>query len=145
MQYYYRREDQKVGPMPWDALVEIAKKGTLRPTDEIWADDWESWKVASSVSGLLVAEPTAGRPLGADLFVRTLVPVGLSGWAIAAGYLALFSFFLIPAPFALLTGILAVRSIKKHPEKRGMGRACFGIVMGVLGTGLLLATLFLRK
>jgi hypothetical protein len=38
------------------------------------------------------------------------------------------------APFALLTGILAVADIRRHSDKHGMGRAIFGIVMGVLGT-----------
>ena len=39
---------------------------------------------------------------------------------------------MIFAPFALITGILAVLDIKKNPEKHGMGRAIFGIVMGTL-------------
>jgi predicted acyltransferase len=70
--------------------------------------------------------------------MRALLPVGRSGWAIAAGYLGLFSFLVVPAPLALLTGLLAVRDIKRHPEKHGMGRAGFGIVIGILGTGLLI-------
>jgi ribosomal protein L40E len=74
-----------------------------------------------------------------DRVLRMLVPVGRSGWAIAAGYAALFSVLLVPAPLALLFGILAVRDIKSNPEKIGMGRAIFGIVMGVLFTvGLIL-------
>ena len=68
----------------------------------------------------------------ADSALRMLLPVCRSGWAIASGYLALFSVLLVFAPFALLTGILAVRDIKNHPEKHGLGRAWFGIVMGAL-------------
>jgi len=63
-----------------------------------------------------------------------LLPVGRSGLAIAAGYLGLFAVLLVPAPFALLLGGLAVRDIRRHPDKHGMGRAVFGIVMGVLGS-----------
>jgi DNA-directed RNA polymerase subunit RPC12/RpoP len=66
--------------------------------------------------------------------MRMLLPVGRSGWAIASGYLGLFSVLLVFAPFALLTGILAVADIRRHSDKHGMGRAIFGIVMGVLGT-----------
>jgi hypothetical protein len=47
----------------------------------------------------------------------------------------------VPAPFALLTGILAVVDIRKHSEKHGMGRAVFGIVMGALGTIGLMAVI----
>lgn len=68
--------------------------------------------------------------------MRMLMPVGRSGWAIAAGYAGLFSFILIGAPFALIFGILGIREIRKSRStdqpKFGMGRAIFGIVMGAL-------------
>ena len=66
--------------------------------------------------------------------MRMLLPVGRSGLAIAAGYVGLFAVLGVPAPFALLLGILAIIDIRKHPEKHGMGRAVFAIVMGVLGS-----------
>ncbi len=81
--------------------------------------------------------------IGQDPAMRMLLPVGLSGWAIAAGYLGLVSVLAVPGPFALLTGILAIREIHRNPKKHGMGRAVFGIVMGTLGTAFLLFVLFL--
>ncbi len=72
--------------------------------------------------------------IGQDAGIRMLLPVGRSGWAIASGYLGLISILLIPAPLALLTGILAIREIRRNPKKHGMGRAIFGIVMGALFT-----------
>jgi len=80
--------------------------------------------------------------LGDDPAVRMLLPVGRSGWAIASGYLGLISVLLVPAPFALLTGILAVREMIRNPKKHGMGRAVFGMIMGSLGTLALLFILF---
>lgn len=85
--------------------------------------------------------PTGPRKMGDDAGVRMLLPVGRSIWAIIAGYLGLFAVLLLPAPFALLTGVLAVRDIRKsrdtpHP-KHGMGRAIFGIIMGTLGSIIL--------
>ncbi len=80
--------------------------------------------------------------LGDDAGMRVLLPVGRSGWAIASGYLGLISVLLIPAPFALLTGILAIREMSRNPKKHGMGRAIFGIVMGsIFSLGLLLLLL----
>jgi hypothetical protein len=70
--------------------------------------------------------------------MRLLLPVGRSGWAIAAGYLGLISVLCIPAPLALLAGILAIRDMRRNPKLHGMGRAVFGIVMGTLGTIFLL-------
>ena len=68
---------------------------------------------------------------------RWMLPVGRSGWAIAAGYAGLFALLLIPAPIALVLGIGAVLDIRRNPKKRGMGRAVFGILTGTLGTGVL--------
>ncbi len=93
-------------------------------------------------------EPTTGPPplpvqpqLGDDFGTRLLLPVGRSGWAIAAGYLGLFSLIIVPAPVALVVALIAIRDIRKSRHaphrKYGMGRAIFGLVMGLLGTALI--------
>lgn len=64
--------------------------------------------------------------------MRMILPVGRSGFAIAAGYAGLFSVLCFPAPVALILGILAIIDIKRHPEKLGMGRAVFAVIMGGL-------------
>ncbi len=69
--------------------------------------------------------------VGDSALMRAILPVGRSWWAIASGYLAL---FIITAPLAVITGILAVRDIRRDPHKHGMGRAIFGIVFGGLVT-----------
>ena len=61
-----------------------------------------------------------------------ILPVGRSRWAIIAGYLGLLSFIPGVGIVAIATGLLAVRDIKRNPEKRGIVRAIFGIVLGVL-------------
>ena len=82
------------------------------------------------------------RDIGEDAGMRMLLPVGRSGWAIAAGYLGLLSVLCVPAPFALLTAILAMREMRRDPKKHGMGRAVFGLIMGAIGTlGLVIVIL----
>jgi hypothetical protein len=85
------------------------------------------------------AELTAEEPerTPEDPALRWVLPVGRSGWAIAAGYLGLFSLLILPGPLALWAGIMAVRDLRRHPEKRGMGRAIFGIIMGGLATAFM--------
>jgi hypothetical protein len=51
--------------------------------------------------------------------------------------LGLFSLLILPGPLALWAGIMAVRDLRRHPEKRGMGRAIFGIIMGGLATAFM--------
>ena len=70
--------------------------------------------------------------------MRLLLPVGRSFWAIAAGYAGLFAVLFLPAPIALILGIIAIYDIKTHPKRHGMGRAIFGVVMGAIFTVLLL-------
>jgi len=78
----------------------------------------------------------------ADPSMRWLIPIDRSGWAIAAGYLGLFSFFGgFLGPVAVIVPIIAIRDIKKHPDRHGMGRAIFGLIAGVLGTIILVFVL----
>jgi hypothetical protein len=72
--------------------------------------------------------------IGDDPAIRMLLPVGRSGLSIAAGYAGLFSLIPVFAPIAVLLGALAIYDLKKHPKKRGMGRAIFGLVMGIVCT-----------
>jgi hypothetical protein len=85
---------------------------------------------------------TAPQNLGDNAGMRLLLPVGQSGWAIAAGYMGLFAMMVFPAPLALILGIVALWDIRKSitsgPRKHGTGRAVFGLLMGVLGTSVLI-------
>lgn len=69
-----------------------------------------------------------------DEGLHYVIPINTSGLAIAAGYVGLISPLCLPAPFALLLGILALRHLKKNPKLHGKGRAIFAIAMGLLFT-----------
>ncbi|NOG54697.1 MAG: DUF4190 domain-containing protein [Planctomycetes bacterium] len=69
--------------------------------------------------------------------LKGILPVNTSILAIVAGYLGLFSLLLVFAPFALLCGILAVVDLNRRPGRYGHVRAWFGIIMGLLGSLLL--------
>ena len=149
MTWLVRAGEQQLGPLSEADLQSWAKAGRLRPSDLVWRAGMPAWLPAGQVPELAphvaAAVVVPASAIGDDPMMRALLPVGRSGWAIAAGYLALFSVLLVPAPFALLTGILAIRDIRRNPKKHGMGRAVFGIVMGSLGTILLVALFVLRK
>ncbi|HJZ54471.1 MAG TPA: DUF4190 domain-containing protein [Gemmataceae bacterium] len=69
-----------------------------------------------------------------DPAMRYLLPVNTSVLAILAGYAGLFAVLCVPAPIALVLGILALVQLKKNPELHGHGRAIFAIVMGIIFT-----------
>jgi hypothetical protein len=74
------------------------------------------------------------QPLSENAGMRAILPIGRSGYAIAAGYLGILYVIPFVGPFAILFGAIAIRHIKANPQRHGMGRAIFGIVMGALGT-----------
>jgi len=134
------------GPHPEDHVIAWARSGQLAPHDLVWCAGMPGWRPAGGTQPFAGAFPmvpayaTAGVPscapppsrMGDDPVLRAILPVGRSGWAIAAGYLGLFAVLVLPAPFALAAGIRAVIDIKHDPHKHGMGRAVFGIVMGAV-------------
>src|SRR5262245_54304827 len=78
--------------------------------------------------------PLRPRPVDDDAaessVARAILPIGRSGWAIAAGYLGLFAVLPIFCLIALGVGIWAMRDLRRHPHKGGRGRAIFAIIMG---------------
>lgn len=149
MSWYYTSAGVQLGPVPEETLRSLAVSGRLLPSDLVWKEGMPGWQPVGSIPGLLSAAPGGPPPLqqpyavapplpprfapaGADPALRWVLPVGRSGWAIASGYLGIFSLLGIFAPFAVITGLLAFREIKKNPQLGGRGRAVFGIVMGSL-------------
>ena len=106
------------------------------------ADEYAGQSGPCAACGKTITVPPLVRPMppniGDDPLLRMLIPVGRSALAIAAGYAGLFALVMFPAPIALVLGILAVRDIRRHPEKHGMGRAVFGLVMGAIFTLVLI-------
>lgn len=88
-----------------------------------------------SISQLPPSQPPAQ---AFDPALKYVIPIGRSGLAIAAGYVGLFSIILLPAPLAVVLGIMALVDIKNHPDKLGKGRAWFGIIAGTIGSILLI-------
>ena len=73
--------------------------------------------------------------------LKGILPTQTSGWAIAAGYLGLFSLLAVPGPLAVVCGIIALKKLRIHPEQRGHVRALIGLVLGSLGSLVLVIAL----
>jgi hypothetical protein len=163
MSWYYLKGGEQIGPISWEDLFRAAQARQFGPPDMVWGPGLATWQPAGSIPGLFQApappvaaapassparpapapgpQPVAraARPAGDDPVMRMVLPVGRSPWAIAAGYLGLFSLLLLPAPFAVATGLLALHDIRSDPTKHGKGRAIFGITLGAIGTLALVA------
>ncbi len=134
-------------PCTAEELREMLTSGTIQPSTLVWKQGMPQWVAAGACPELVppgtVLPPPLPvaqaympppNPIANDAAMRMLIPVGRSGWAIAAGYCGLFALIPILAPIAIIVSIVALRDLKKHPESHGKGRAIFGLVMGCLFT-----------
>ncbi len=174
MRWYYLRDGRAVGPVGIDQLMFEANLHRLAPEDLVRSEAMADWVPAASVAELF-ANVTSGSvpgaapdgvvapqssPVAQDPLMRMMLPVGRSGWAIAAGYVALLAMFpafalalvflgdrnlawnwpnvgfgaalLAPTVIALLLAWLARRDLRRHPEKHGGGRVVFTIIVACL-------------
>lgn len=137
-----------IGPVPHWQMVQWAAQGVISPTTPVKLGSSADWQPAGQGLGLVFGGPPpqqagqdypwASQPEKGFSALDLVAPVRADPLAVLAGYLGLFSVILIAAPISLVVGILAIKSLKKHPGKTGKGRAWFGLIMGVIFTPLLL-------
>jgi len=164
MATYIRRDHQRLGPFDDSEVLAGLRDHKYFADDLGWREGMADWKPLrdlypdeplpppipppASPPPIPIPPPSQLKRLGDDATMRMLLPVGRSAWAIAAGYLGLFSLIVLPAPLALIVSIIALWDIHRsrsspHP-KHGKGRATFGLVMGTLGTLVILFVYFGR-
>lgn len=143
MQYAIARNGQHLGSFPESEARAGLAHGRFSFSDLAWTQGMTEWRYLGEL--LNVGTPLGFPPppsMEDSAGMRMLLPVGRSGWAIAAGYLGLCSLAVFPAPIALIFSLVAVYDIRKsnasgQSKKYGMGRAIFGLIAGLIGTLLL--------
>src|SRR3954471_11457956 len=110
-QWYHGRAGKQSGPIDEVALRSMIASGQVLPSDLAWTEGMSGWSPVGSLPQF-ASQPMAAPPpipnslnyqgplpppprnpddIGQNAGIRMLLPVGRSGWAIAAGYLGLFS------------------------------------------------------
>jgi len=131
----------------WDHMQQIAmeslKDSNMPLTGQFLSERWKQrlvypgrrWRVCDQcfppLLQYLPKNPAATAQVN-DPVLGWVVPVYTSPWAIFAGYAGLCSPIFIPAPIALILGIIALRHIRANPHLGGRGRAIFAIIMGTI-------------
>jgi hypothetical protein len=121
--WFYEQDDGRHGPHTLLEMRELVQGGVIRRSTRVWPPNGEPGSAADIVA-LLSAPPTNA---GLDY----LVPVNRSGWAIAAGYLGLFSFIPGFCYAGAVVSLYAAIHLKRHPESRGWGRVITGLVISI--------------
>lgn len=152
--YRVSRAGKIVGEFELPQVKQMFEAGLLQPTDHAWTAGMQDWQALAVLFPAMSPPPpplpprapaspppaASAQPAAPNAALALVVPLGRSGWAILAGYLGLLSLLVLPAPFAILCGVLAIKDINKNPHKLGLVRAWFGIIAGSLA---LLVTLLL--
>lgn len=144
--YSVSRNGKVVGTFEYDQLRQMYETGVMQASDHAWTDGMKEWTTLAALFPAMSPPPVPprpaaipapapaytpqSRPSGPNGCLALVVPVGRSGWSIAAGYFGLLSILILPAPLAIWFGVMAIRDIKKNPEKLGIVRAWFGILAG---------------
>lgn len=157
MTFTVGRNGATLGSFSEQEVSDGIASGRFLPSDMGWCETMTDWQPLASIPAFRTGGgrmppplppnaadfgmPRTSKPMGEDPAMRWLMPVGRSGWAIAAGYLGLFGLIIFPAPIALIVSIIAIWHIKKSKSTgkplHGMGRAIFGLIVGILGTAAL--------
>jgi hypothetical protein len=132
-------DGKPMGEYPEPYLVNLASQGRVNPNDLFWRPGMAAAAPVHTLAPFERYFRTA--KLGDDASLRWVLPVGRSPWAIAAGYLGIFSLLLVFGPLAIGAGILGLRQIKRKPHLHGKGRAIFGIITGSLASCILVMLL----
>jgi len=108
----------------------------------VWREGMPRWAPVAKVPELAselseqIAEPASppAPPQHQTTGRSVHLPVDRSGMAVAAGYLGLLSILPFFGLLSVLISIMAILDIKKDPSRYGMGRAVFGLLMGIACT-----------
>jgi hypothetical protein len=121
--WFYEVGGERRGPVGLGQLKELVRTRQVGRETPVWAQGMTASVAAGSLAVLFAPAPAA--------WMRWLLPVGRSGFAIAAGYLGLLSFLPVFGYFAILFAVLAIFDLRKHPEKSGWGRVITALVIAL--------------
>ena len=125
--FYEAGDGERRGPFTLEQMKSIVASGGVRRQTRVWRPGAAETDLTRA--GDFLAE-LATKP--SDDHLIHLLPVRRSGWAIAAGYLGLFSIIPLVNYVGLAVSIYAAVQLKRHPDKLGWGRVTTGLALSGL-------------
>jgi len=134
--FYEVEGGERRGPLSLSELQQLVQTNIVKRETRVFAEGMQQPVLAGTLPVLF--------PPGPEPWLRWLLPVGRSGWAIAVGYLGFLSFFPFFGYITILLSILAIGDLRKHRNKSGWGRVIFGLVVAI-PMSILYTVMFLKK
>lgn len=134
--WFYGEGASRVGPVPSAELERLIITGALNHSTKVWSQRTGWLSLDDALRGASYG-PNAMPPPPDMAFIAPTS--NTSGMSLVAGYIGIVGCFFAPiGPIAIVLGVMGLLDLKKHPEKIGKARAITGIVLGGVGTALLL-------
>jgi hypothetical protein len=64
--WYVHHDGERSGPLTWVELAELAGRGGVDPADLVWQPDWDDWRLADTVEGLLPVPKSDTEPVASS-------------------------------------------------------------------------------
>jgi hypothetical protein len=139
MDYYYTdAQNQPRGPVSVEQLRDLLNSGAVNASTQVAAVGSQQWvpiltvvQAAAAPGGPVGAGPVAGVPGGAIMPAAPTEPLAV--WSLVLGILSVICCTaMIFSIGAVVTGHLALSSLKKNPLRQGRGMAMAGLIMGYI-------------
>ncbi len=156
-EWYYIRDDQQIGPVGQQQMVEGLDSGLIAPGTQVWTEGLADWTPAGQLdqlrqaSRVLASAPPPAPSSVAYPALACAAPRDNAPGAVASmvlGILALASLSacaplcIILGPLAVRYGYRARRSVRNSPDAyAGRGMAIAGLIMGWIATAIGIAGL----
>ncbi|HEY1586378.1 MAG TPA: DUF4339 domain-containing protein [Polyangia bacterium] len=125
--WFYEADGERRGPFTLEQMKALVAAGGIRRPTRVWRPGADETTLTRA--GDFLAELTP--PPKDDAALAYILPVGRSGWAIAAGYVGLMSLLPMVSYAGIAVSAIAAWQLKRHPEKRGWGRVITGFAISV--------------
>jgi len=132
IQWYYGKEDDRVGPLTERELKALIRSGAVKPTDWVWRAGMDNWAPASDVPDLWEEPPIGTIPM--DRAEPTTSPLAIASLVCSLlGFMCCF----ITALAGVICGHVALGQIKREPHLyKGRELALAGLILGYIALAL---------
>jgi len=128
-EWYYSKNNESKGPIPFSELERLALVGELLPDDYVWTGGMQTWLPATTIPTLF--EPITGFAGNVGSGGRALRTCPMAIASLTLGLLGMNLLLFVGSVAAIICGHMALKQIAQNPQRlSGRGVAILGLVLG---------------
>jgi hypothetical protein len=129
--WYYSKNNESRGPVPFSELERLALAGELLPEDYVWTGGMQGWLPATTAVPTLFFEPVTGLEGSPGSGAQTLQTCRLAIASLTLGLLGMNILLFVGSIAAIVCGHMALKQITQNPQTlTGRGVAILGLILG---------------